>query len=1280
MNTNSYYVWNDDTWGITPLTLLAFTLSLVLGTKSLFAQSAVSGSDRLPIEVISGESPFVENAQWQQLSSGHAGCEGAQWEIRNDILTLMYAAHHDQLAHRWTEASGLTVWRDDSPAATSFRPDGKGGYYVVEQTTRQLARWDANGKRVAILADRFDGKRLNRPNDCVVHSDGSVWFTDPNFLFRVRPNELQELDGQFVFRFDPKDSSLRKVVSGLKLPNGIAFSPDEKWLFVTDSASNNLYRWPIESDKALGKREVFATLAGAGNDGIAFDPKGRLWCCTKGGVVILSPSAETLAVIKTPNKPTSIAFAPTPSRMVCITTRDACYVTELASAESSSPASVGMAFAERNETSEQLFVRRIAPLLREKCLACHGDDVEAREGGLDLRSLQTVAGGGGSEEPGVVPMHPERSSVYLAATRSDDAFSAMPPKESESLAEEEVRWLHDWIATGAVWPTEKDQTAIRAKHEAEWSQEDGVRVRTSGGLSDSWTNRNYDPEGLWAYQPLLKSAVPSSHNNPIDGFLQAALPKGLQVAPPASRPDLIRRATFDLTGLPPTPDEVKAFLNEKREDKEAFQDVVERLLASPHYGERMAQHWLDVVRYADSSGFANDFERGNAWRYRDYVIRAFQGDKPYDQFVREQIAGDEISPHNPEGLVAVGFLRQGPWELTSMEVPKVARQRFLDDVTNSVGETFLAHSLQCAKCHDHKFDPVPTRDYYSIQAIFNTTQLAERQADFLPLENQDGFEEERFLEKMEQGYRESLAALESVLQHNALAWFDAQLEEAGPGRKQVIRDSKSKWMKAVSKAKKNKKSIAFQKIRSGLMQQGIAQSDLPPSRVGFTPRQNGMQRVATKGLQRLKWEFDRYKPFALSVYSGSTPTYIKVLAPLRMPKGPAKGSVEQMYIRTDGDPFAEGDPVKPGVLSVLEGEVPAVIPETPDGRRKAFAEWITDSNNPLVSRVMVNRIWQWHFGKAIAGNPNNFGLTGGFPTHPKLLDYLATTFMKSGWSVKDMHRKIMLSEAYRRSSTHPDPDTFADQDPEGRSFAVFEPRRLSAEEMRDSMLAITGELNCDVGGVPCRPEINEEVALQPRQVMGAFASAWVPNPKSEQRHRRSLYILKLRGVKHPMLEVFNTPAPDFSCERRESSTVTPQALNLFNSKNSYDRSLALAQRAWEESSGETGNRDLRALRRIYELVLCREPQPEELDQALQSWGSLEASLPAEARPDSKVPLTASREAVEELSGERFMYDEVLYANQEFESDLQPNDVDRHVRALGDICLVFLNTNEFVYVY
>lgn len=268
---------------------------------------------------------FSKDSRWQLLGNGYAGCEGAQWNGDR----LHFAAHHDRFAFTWTTADGLKVWRDDSPEATSFRPDGDGGYYVVEQSTRQLARWDANGRRVEVLSNQYQGKRLNRPNDCVIHPDGSVWFTDPDYLFKQRPEEIKELDGQFIFRYDPLDGSLSKVTSQLNKPNGIAFSPDGKSLFVTDSATNDLYKWPVGSKGQLGQREVFATLPDKGNDGLAFDPQGRLWCCAKEGIVILNESGECVAFIRTPNQPTSIAFAPAPSRKVCVTTRDACYITEL---------------------------------------------------------------------------------------------------------------------------------------------------------------------------------------------------------------------------------------------------------------------------------------------------------------------------------------------------------------------------------------------------------------------------------------------------------------------------------------------------------------------------------------------------------------------------------------------------------------------------------------------------------------------------------------------------------------------------------------------------------------------------------------------------------------------------------------------------------------------------------------------------------------------------------------------------------------------------------------
>ncbi|HEX4149824.1 MAG TPA: DUF1549 domain-containing protein, partial [Pirellulales bacterium] len=400
--------------------------------------------------------------------------------------------------------------------------------------------------------------------------------------------------------------------------------------------------------------------------------------------------------------------------------------------------------------TERLFVRTVAPLLKEKCLACHGQGDDEPKGGLDLRSRAALLRGGDSGKPGAVAGHPDESPILRAALRDDDEYSAMPPKDNDKLSEEQIAALRQWIAGDLPWPSEERLQELVAS-QSKWDVDGGVTVATSGGLSADWTNRRYKPENLWPYRPLAKPPVPavSGHaaGNPIDALIGAELARRqLPPAPPADRLTLIRRATFDLLGLPPTPAEVAAFINDPSPEREAFAKVIERLLASPHYGEQWGRHWLDVTRYADSSGFANDYERGNAWRYRDYVVRAFNTDKPYDQFVREQLAGDELAPDNPEALVAVGFLRMGAWELTSMEVPKVARQRYLDDVTETVGQVFLAHQVQCARCHDHKFDPIPTRDYYRLQAVFATTQLAERPTPFLDCENRAGFENRKYLD------------------------------------------------------------------------------------------------------------------------------------------------------------------------------------------------------------------------------------------------------------------------------------------------------------------------------------------------------------------------------------------------------------------------------------------------------------------------------------------------------------------------------------------------------
>ena len=459
------------------------------------------------------------------------------------------------------------------------------------------------------------------------------------------------------------------------------------------------------------------------------------------------------------------------------------------------------------------------------------------------------------------------------------------------------------------------------------------------------------------------------------------------------------------------------------------------------------------------------------------------------------------------------------------------------------------------------------------------------------------------------------------------------------------------------------------------MREKVPEESFPPKLVGFSPQDYGNERVARKGLERLKWELDRYEPYALAVYDGRTPEVKSVNAPVRMPANRMEeGELEQSCILTGGDPFAAGAKVTPGVLSVLGSIQRTPIPTAIEGRRAAFADWVARADNPLTTRAIVNRVWLWHFGQPIAGNPNNFGSTGKKPTHPELLDWLAATFVEQGWSFKALHRVIMTSAAYRRSSIHPDPKALREKDPTGTSYAAFAPRRLTAEELRDAMLVATGELNRRVGGIPNRPEMNLEAALQPRQVMGTFAAAWTPNPLPADRHRRSLYALKIRGLPDPAMEVFNQPAPDFSCERRDASTITPQVFSLFNGQTSHARALALAARASRETKD-----DAAAIARCFALAFGRAPTAAETAACLEHWRSIEAMIARETPAKFTPPREVRRDAVEENTGERFSFQEKLHAYDDFVPDLQPADVPVHTRALADVCLALLNANEFSYV-
>jgi len=900
--------------------------------------------------------------------------------------------------------------------------------------------------------------------------------------------------------------------------------------------------------------------------------------------------------------------------------------------------------------AEQLFVQQVWPLLSEKCLACHGKG-EVRLKNLDLSQRDGALKGGESGKPALVPGKPDESLLYIAVTRKNSEL-VMPPKESDKLSEEQTIQLRNWIASGAPWPDADRREVLAASTQDKWGDADGVRVATTGGLSAEWTQRKYKRENLWAYQPLRKPPIPQGNKgHPIDAFINQKLKDlGLEAAPLADRRTLIRRATFDLIGLPPTPEEVRAFVRDPQSDVAAFSRIVERLLTSPHYGEQWGLHWLDVVRYADSSGLANDYERPNAWRYRDYVIRSFNQDKPYDQFVREQLAGDELDPRDPEMLIAVGFLRMGPWEQTSMEVAKVSRQRFLDDITETVGQVFLAHPLQCARCHDHKFDPIPTRDYYRIQSVFATTQFAERDAAFLPAENRQGFDEKRYLEQRIARCKDMLAVIEKKEESASRRWHAQRGFDYAP--------------------------------REELLKKGVTEDKIAPRHIGLSTEDFGLERIARKNLTRHKWELDRYEPIAFSVYSGATREFRDVSFRLQLPDEPMKeGQLEVTRILSGGDAFSPTLAVTPGVLSMLPDSNDTLgktrwnsIPPGTTGRRRAFAEWVASPQNALTARVMVNRIWQYHFGQGIARNPNNFGAMGKKPSHLELLDWLAASFIERRWSVKAIHRLIMSSEAYRRSSIHPNARRVAERDPDSSSYTMFKMRRMEAEELRDSMLRISGELNPETGGIPVRPEINLEAALQPRQIMGTYAPAYEPSPLPRQRHRRSIYAVRIRGLSDPFMEVFNRPGLETSCEARDASTVTPQAFMLLNSQNVQDRALALA--AWLQKAGHSRKE---TVRQAFELLYGRPPSVDESTRCLRHWEAMIARHRKLHFERTAYPREVAREAVEEMSGERFRFIERLDVYDDFVPDLKPEDVPAETRALAEVCLVLLNSNEFVFI-
>jgi hypothetical protein len=708
--------------------------------------------------------------------------------------------------------------------------------------------------------------------------------------------------------------------------------------------------------------------------------------------------------------------------------------------------------------------------------------------------------------------------------------------------------------------------------------------------------------------------------------------------------------TFDLTGLPPTLDETRAFVEDR--DANAFDKVVDRLLASPRYAEQQARHWLDVTRYADTAGFSNDFERPNAWRYRDYVVRAFQNDKPFDRFTLEQIAGDELAPADPEALIAVGYLRMGPWEHTGMTVAAVTRQQWLDDVTNAVGVTFLAQPLRCAACHDHKFDPIPTRDYYRIQAAFATTFFAERAQPFLPSENLTGSQAARELVK------DRLKAVEgnqAELQKKAAQALAAFLKERGVQR---IED-----LPVDQRPKKDYLGSA----------QGLDKVDIT------------LRKVFSKSKQYFERELLRYEPYALSVYSGPDNGYTSVRLNNPVPNAKTVNPAET-FILKGGTLETPAEKVTPGILSAValrsSPTAETTLPSDVQGRRLALARWMVGEGKSLTARVIVNRVWQQHFGTGLVATPNNFGKMGAKPSHPELLDWLASEFTRRAearkgpvdagmdWSIKKLHRLIVTSSAYKQASTHPAIKKLQAADPKNRWLAYFPTRRLAAEEIRDSLLLASGELNLQAGGPGFLAEINWEVALQPRHVMGSVAPAYLPSLTPKERNRRTLYALRIRTLADPLLEVFNRPGSDLSCERRDETLVASQAFALFNGAFTQQRALVLADRV---------ARDAGPVDAIFRRVLGRAPSKQERLWSEEHVAKMETYHANHPPQKTALPTRIRREFIEELVGELVRWDEELTALKQYQPGLQSWQVNARTRALAELALVLMNTNEFLSV-
>ncbi len=831
----------------------------------------------------------------------------------------------------------------------------------------------------------------------------------------------------------------------------------------------------------------------------------------------------------------------------------------------------------RAEVEAPDFASDVAPIIEERCVRCHGEKQQLSGLRLDSREAMLQGGQrGASLQPG------DAESSLLFRHVAGTAEPRMP--FGSTLAKAEIETLRRWIEAGATWPAEPEPA-----NKIWWSFADPVR---------------HDPPN------------PGAH--PIDAFLAARLDaEGLQRAPRTNPRTLIRRAYLDLTGLLPPPEAVDAFAADP--SRQAFASIVDDLLDSPRYGERWGRHWLDAVRYADSSGYEHDYDQPQAWRYRDYVIRAFNDDKPYDRFVQEQLAGDEVDEPGHDTLVATGMLRVGPRVLFREKDNPQYRYTYLDDMIATTGRVFLGLTVDCARCHDHKFDAITQLDYYRTLAVF----FPYIRYDF-PLA--DGEAARR--------HAEATAAIEAKIAplKKRISAIEAPYHEIAAQRR--LEQFPLEIQEAVRTP--DEERTPGQQLLAAQVQYGpVAVTD------DMLPLEQKAQRAALRTrVKELEAQFPEPLPTAMGVRDGDYRF---------APNGrgdevqPGKGDREDFsgiqgtWLPTKGyqppparflpnaDYRTKGDVVAPGYIEAL-AKGRAFQPAPPgderisSGRRLALAKWIASADNPLTARVMANRIWMHHFGEGLVFTASNFGRMGTKPTHPRLLDWLATEFVRQGWSVKAMHRLIMTSESYQMASAHDDPAA-READPDNKLLWRFRLRRLEGEAIRDIILAVSGKLNLEAGGPGFFPPIPEELrASFPK-------GKWEMTEPGPRNWRRSVYAYAKRGLRYPLFEVFDQPNMNVTCERRTTTTVPTQALTLLNNEFALRQAGFYAEQVAGLAEDAAGR-----IREAYRIALSRSPTHAEL----------------------RANLAFLRRQTEYHGGDA-------------------------LAALTDLCDVILNLNEFLYV-